>query len=510
MSSYWEKRAEYRTHMAHKNSDQILQEILAAYDKSIRDINEDIDRIFNRYAGKHGLSAEEAKKFLNETIDSQEEYLALKSKLSKIKDKTVKKRLKAKLESEAYKSRITRLEALKQNIYANTKMIADKEITKSTALYGNTVKENYYRNVFDFQQGTGFAYSFAEMSPERVKSILEYNWSGKHYSERVWQNTDVLASKLQETITSGIMSGKSSQRMAEELASLSMLGKFAAERLVRTEVAYMISASDQAAAEDRGTENRIFRATLDLVTSEICREHDGKIVPVKDSVPMKNVPPMHPFCRSFMEEIIDGYEHKVRRAIDPKTGKPIQVPANMTYHEWYNKYVEHDSQALANEHSIKNYSSDRKQYQKYISVLGTENVPESLAKFQELKYNNIDVWKSKKREYSTISKITQKDSYSDEYRNKLIDGYYDFKKEGFEFTDHALNRFFGQKNGKGKKQFSKEELLEVLHMEANYIDEEQNRWVKYYNGISVLQNPYTKEIVTIITRGTEKKGWKKL
>lgn len=334
---YWQERAEKRIHRAHKNSDKTIKEITAAYQQAIDDINSDIEKIFYRYAGKNDLSSAEAKDILNQRI-SENEWNKIKLQISSIKDPAIKKQLRAKLEASAYGARIDRLEALKQDIYIKTKQVADVELQKSTELYRKTVEDNYLHNVFDFQQGTGYAYEFASMSPEHVEEILKNNWSGKHYSKSVWDNTDVLAEKLQQTLAAGLMSGKSYKRMAAELTELTSYGQYAAERLIRTETAYLIEESDKAAAIDRGTKVRIFRATLDLKTSKICQEHDGDRVPIEKSVPGKNVPPLHPHCRSWMEEEIEGYEHRIRAAKDPVTGERITVPADMTYTDWKENY----------------------------------------------------------------------------------------------------------------------------------------------------------------------------
>lgn len=330
---YWQERAEKRIHRAHRNSDKTIKEITAAYQQAIDDINSDIEKIFYRYAGKNDLSSAEAKDILNRRI-SENEWNKMKLQISSIKDPVIKKQLRAKLEASAYGARIDRLEALKQDIYIKTKQVADVELQKSTELYRKTVEDNYLHNVFDFQQGTGYAYEFASMSPEHIEEILKNNWSGKHYSKSVWDNTDLLAEKLQQTLTAGLMSGKSYKRMAAELTELTSYGQYAAERLIRTETAYLIEESDKAAAIDRGTKVRIFRATLDRKTSKACQEHDGDRVPIEESVPGKNVPPLHPHCRSWMEEEIEGYEHRIRAARDTETGERITIPANMTYTDW--------------------------------------------------------------------------------------------------------------------------------------------------------------------------------
>lgn len=127
------------------------------------------------------------------------------------------------LNADEYKARITRLEALKESIYINTKKADDVELQQSQLGY---IKEAYYLNIYDIQKGTGIVTDFAALPVNAIEEILKNNWSGKHYSERVWGNSDVLASKLEEVITSGIMSGKNSKKMADE-------------RLVRTETIYV-------------------------------------------------------------------------------------------------------------------------------------------------------------------------------------------------------------------------------------------------------------------------------
>ncbi|MCI9592274.1 MAG: minor capsid protein [Lachnospiraceae bacterium] len=149
--------------------------------------------------------------------------------------------------------------------------------------------------------------------------------------------------------------------------------------------------------------------------------------------------------------------------------------------------------------------SDKRQYREYRAVLGKE-VPKDFDKFLEIKYNKTEKWEAKSREYKTILKIKSKDSYTDTYRKKMIDTYYDFKKHGYEFTDHSLNRFLGQKTGKGKRFYSQDELLDILKKPPNYL-EAGGRTVNFYNGIAVIRNQETKEVVSIVTRENMKRGW---
>ena len=85
----------------------------------------------------------------------------------------------------------------------------------------------------------------------------------------------------------------------------------------------------------------IFVETLDLRTSENCRSLDGKTFFLKDRNVGVNCPPMHPWCRSTtIGWLPESWRARMKcRARDPKTGKNITVPANMTYGEWFKKYV---------------------------------------------------------------------------------------------------------------------------------------------------------------------------
>ena len=85
---------------------------------------------------------------------------------------------------------------------------------------------------------------------------------------------------------------------------------------------------------------------LDTKTCEICGEMDGQIFNVNEAKLGINLPPFCDKCRCTTTPVYDPiYDNKddlpkgMRTARDPKTGKTYKVPADMTYKEWYKKYV---------------------------------------------------------------------------------------------------------------------------------------------------------------------------
>lgn len=423
-NAYWKRRSNLRMESYHKDSDETIHSINNAYDKAIKDINEDINKVFYKYLVDSDLSVTEARQLLNSKI-SKKELDSIRARIYGIQDKELKKYMMAQLNANAYKARITRLEALKESIYINTKLAADVEIKQSTKLYTDNIKKAYYTNLFDIQKGLGIGFNVAEMPLENIQEILKNNWSGKHYSKRIWHNTDVLAQKLEEIITSGLMSGKSSRRMALELQDQTDYGKFAAERLIRTETTYIANMAELESYKEAGIEKVIFIATLDLRTSKICRSMDGKVIKVDKLISGGNLPPLHPYCRSTTRAYFKNMERLQRRARDPETGKTYIVQGDMTYQDWHDKFVVDKygkDKADILERMIRNKSADRSQFNKYKEVLGKDS-PKTLKDFQDLKYNSNE-WKLvkdyvKSRENNMISVFTPYSQYK-EYKG-IID-----------------------------------------------------------------------------------------
>lgn len=403
-NNYWfERAANNRVATYHKDSDKTIQIITRAYDKAIKDINEDISKMIKKFSKDGNLTVAEARAMLNTQLTATE-INNLKQQANSIADEEAKSQLITQINSQAYRARITRKQALKHSIYIKAKQIAAVEIRESAKQYIKTINHAYYRNIFDLQQGIGIGFNVASMPVKKVEQILKNPWSGKHFSQRIWHNTTVLADKLNEVITSGFMSGKSSRVIARELKEHTDYGKYAAERLVRTEVSFMSGSAELESYNECDIEEYIFVATLDLRTSKPCRKLDRKVFKVSEAEPGKNYNPMHPFCRSTTRAKIgpDTLKAVKRRARDPVTGKSYLVPADMNYKEWHEKYVvgkfgKEDATILQN--MIQHKGSDKSELKALKSVLGKDLKVKSFNAFQDLKYRNREEYKLIKADY---------------------------------------------------------------------------------------------------------------
>lgn len=103
-------------------------------------------------------------------------------------------------------------------------------------------------------------------------------------------------------------------------------------------------------------------------------------------------------------------------------------------------------------------------------------------------------------------KIDSTETYSAAYKTKLKETYCYFSMHGFFFREHALNRFLGQRTGKGKFSYSKEELLFLLRRNYNY-RQPDGKLIRHYGNIAAVSAPDTEEIVSIIVKDRPRKDW---
>ena len=172
---------------------------------------------------------------------------------------------------------------------------------------------------------------------------------------------------VKDELLVSLLTGRTDRETAAVITEKFGGGAIKARRLIRTESCFLSGELTAQAYEECDIQKYRYVATLDLRTSKICRELDGKTFLVSQRQAGKNYPPMHPWCRSTTISVIDDetLSKMTRAAYNPETGRTERVPANMTYKEWYEKYVKGNPDAEVQEKAVKNASVDWKQYDQY-------------------------------------------------------------------------------------------------------------------------------------------------
>jgi len=419
-TTYWTNRKAKQMFDYLESSERVSQEVADLYWKASRQINYEIDNIFERYRDKFDLTDDDAMALLNELRDSKT-IEELKSALAGKPDSVAKKEILAQLESPAYASRIARYQELQNKIDMMMQDIYKQEKAITSKHYVDVAADSYYKGIYNIQQQKGLAFDFTMADYKLIGRLLNSEWSGKDYSKRIWGNTETLAKEVKGQIALSLVTGKKNEEIARELANKFSVGAYKARRLIRTETNYVCNQLDAESMKECDIEWYRYNATLDLRTSEICRSLDGKRFRLSDMKVGVNYPPMHPFCRSVVGPDITDEVLKTlkRRARDPVTGETMLVPADMTYEQWYKKYVKGNAQAEANEVKEHNRAADRKQYEKYREVLG-KKAGKSVEDFRDIKYNTSEPELWEKMQTSYKDRKLQSRIQSDEYNKTVI------------------------------------------------------------------------------------------
>lgn len=177
--------------------------------------------------------------------------------------------------------------------------------------------------------------AFSALDKRTINQILTAKFEGKNYSERIWKNTETLAKQLQEILLKNVATGASYEKTARQIRERFKVGKFYAERLVRTETAHFENLGEIESYKEMGIEKFQFLATLDKRTSLFCQETDGKIFKVSEAQPGENVPPLHPNCRSTIVPVFsENFAKNEFRIARNEKGKNIYIDAKTKYTDW--------------------------------------------------------------------------------------------------------------------------------------------------------------------------------
>lgn len=336
-NNYWEKRAVDLEKLSQDRADVDIMHVNKLFDGAVDIVEKQIEEIFGKYARDSGISQNAALRLLNE---KQTETMRrnLMITLAQCQEEIARQAILARLNAPAYAARISRLEALKDLVYSQAYMVGADAHRRLENRLIDTYSESYYRSIYDMQRRTETGFDFTKLADRDVQAAIETEWAGSNYSKRIWKNTDKLAKSLEQVITQGLMTGQSIRDMDLALEAKIDGGRYNINRVIRTEVNNCCNQGTLKSYKAAGVLRYIYLATLDLRTSSICRKLDKEVFFVSKAEQGVNFPPMHPHCRSTTM----GYREdlpKERIARDPKTGKNIHVPFEMSYAQWYRKYV---------------------------------------------------------------------------------------------------------------------------------------------------------------------------
>lgn len=340
-NDYWAKRkAQFMVKQMGKAEDT-AQVMNQGYYLAQKRLEEEAEKIFQRFQRAYGLTEQQARDLIyraGTNVDSVKREL---------ENMNINADVLAEMNSGAYAHRIEALRNSSAEIDKMVDRLSKRDTGIVTAHLKHIAKDAYLHSIYLTQQQAGVSFNFTQFDEQVVEDLLKVNWSKKHFSASIWDNTHHLGETLKEEFMVNYLTGRSVDDMAKQIASRMNVSYFNARRLVRTESTYVEAEMEALGYEECFIDEYEYVSVLDNRTSSLCREYDGKIYKVKDRKPGVNYPPLHVFCRATtIAHIPDDYEH-------PLTDRDIRDIERMSFKKWKEEYVPTDIHTHS-ESSLKN------------------------------------------------------------------------------------------------------------------------------------------------------------
>lgn len=298
--SYWLKRSEELDKVATKVEKEVMKELSALYRDAFRSIEKEANDFMMKYAVDHKLDYATVTQMLT-PIDLAEYNQKIEELYAMYRD-TGSEYIKIEIDRLNARAKITRLQALQDAINVElTKVTHEYQMTLEDTLIGLFTEQ--YKEVSEL-----LGIMAPVINREAIKTIIEYPYAGKMFSDRIWDNKDALVKHIKQNLTAGIIRGDSIQKMSRQLKKDLNVLYYQAERLVRTETNYAMNQGHLKGYADSGVvEKYEILAAIDSRTSKLCKNQNGKVYKLSDAMVGVNYPPLHPNCRSTVIPVLEDW-----------------------------------------------------------------------------------------------------------------------------------------------------------------------------------------------------------
>lgn len=159
-----------------------------------------------------------------------------------------------------------------------------QEMNNTTNILRNTVKNTYKH------------YSYNHNLKD-VENIINDNFKGKHFSNRIWDNEQAVAKKLTQQCQDFLKGKINVNQIEKEIKNTYNTSAYNAKRLVETEVSRCHSDAFDRFCKETGVKKVKYNAILDSATCNDCKIYHGKVYDFGKHPKV----PRHPMCRCFYE-----------------------------------------------------------------------------------------------------------------------------------------------------------------------------------------------------------------
>ena len=164
--------------------------------------------------------------------------------------------------------------------------------------------QRQYEGIYNIINLPQSASAFSTPDLAKAEQIINSIWcaDGQSWSQRVWNNTQMLQQELNDKLVECIVAGKKTSQLKQELMSAFDVSYSRASTLVRTEMAHLQTEAAAARYKDYGIKK--VEILAEDAGCDYCNKLNHKKLGVYEKMPI----PAHPNCRCCIIPVIDDAE----------------------------------------------------------------------------------------------------------------------------------------------------------------------------------------------------------
>lgn len=174
-----------------------------------------------------------------------------------------------------------------------------KKISKMIIIrqqYGSKKEIEILNNILESTVKKTFNFYSYNADLKDIRKIIESNFKGKHFSQRIWENENEVTKYLHKQVKNFLNGKINVNQIKKDIEKTFNTSAYNAKRLVTTEVSRCQNEAFISFCKETGVKKIKRNETLDSKTCEECRSFHDKIFDL-DKAPGI----IHPLCRGFNE-----------------------------------------------------------------------------------------------------------------------------------------------------------------------------------------------------------------
>jgi SPP1 gp7 family putative phage head morphogenesis protein len=156
-------------------------------------------------------------------------------------------------------------------------------------------QEKVLQDILNSTVNRTFDFYSYNASLKDVRKIIESNFKGKHFSERVWDNEEEVAKHLHKQVKEFLDGKINVNQIKKDIERTYNTNAYNAKRIVETEINRSSASAFDKFCIETGVKKVKYNATLDSKLCSDCAQYHDKVFELKDKIDI----PRHPLCRCF-------------------------------------------------------------------------------------------------------------------------------------------------------------------------------------------------------------------